>query len=153
MEYEKIREFKNKKSAYKYFLSDRFVAGIQLKGTEIKSIRNGKINFSDSYCYLSEENEIFIKGLHIAEYKYGTIQNHEPLRERKLLLNKKEIRKIRKKLNERGFTLIPTSLFIDERGIAKIELALAQGKNLHDKRNAIKEKDQKRDMKRINNMF
>ncbi|MFO7879820.1 MAG: SsrA-binding protein SmpB [Bacteroidota bacterium] len=149
MEHKRVREFKNRKASWKYQLSDFFVAGIQLRGTEIKSIREGKVNFSDAYCIVTPDNEVYIKGLHIAEYKYGNIENHEPTRTRKLLLNKKEIRKIRKHLNEKGFTLIPVSLFINERGLAKLEVALAQGKKLHDKRKDIKDKDMKRDMDRM----
>ncbi len=149
MEHKRVREFKNKKASWKYELTDFFVAGIQLRGTEIKSIRAGKVNFTDAYCTITPESEVFVKGLHIAEYKYGTSENHEPKRERKLLLNKQEIRKIRKHLNEKGFTLIPVSLFIDDRGLAKLEIALARGKKLHDKRKDIKEKDMKRDMDRM----
>ncbi|MFP4663932.1 MAG: SsrA-binding protein SmpB [Bacteroidales bacterium] len=149
MEHKRVREFKNRKASWKYQLSDFFVAGIQLKGTEIKSIRAGKVNFSDAYCIVTPDNEVYIKGLHIAEYKYGNLENHEPTRTRKLLLGKKEIRKIRKHLNEKGFTLIPVSLFINERGLAKLEVALAQGKKLHDKRKDIKDKDMKRDMDRM----
>ncbi|MGM0650198.1 MAG: SsrA-binding protein SmpB [Bacteroidota bacterium] len=149
MEHQKIREFKNKKAAFQYQLTDFFVAGIQLYGTEIKSIRNGKVNFNNAYCYIDKNNELFIKGLHIAEYKYGNIENHEPQRIRKLLLQKKEIRKIRKYVTEKGFTLVPVSLFINERGLAKLEIALAHGKKLHDKRKDIKDKDMKRDMDRM----
>ncbi|MFW5767594.1 MAG: SsrA-binding protein SmpB [Bacteroidota bacterium] len=149
MEHKRVREFKNRKASWKYQLSEFFVAGIQIKGTEIKSIRAGKVNFSDAYCIVTPDNEVYIKGLHIAEYKYGNLENHEPTRTRKLLLGKKEIRKIRKHLNEKGFTLIPVSLFINERGLAKLEVALAQGKKLHDKRKDIKDKDMKRDMDRM----
>lgn len=150
MEFERIREFKNKKAGYQYKLNEFFISGISLRGTEIKSIRNGKINFTDSYCIINKDNEIYVKGIHISEYQYGTSENHDPKRDRKLLLNKNEIRKIRKKLNEKGYTLIPVSLFIDDRGIAKLEIALAQGKKLHDKRKDIKDKDMKRDMDRMN---
>ncbi|MEA3448289.1 MAG: SsrA-binding protein SmpB [Bacteroidota bacterium] len=149
MEHQKVREFKNKKASYQYQLTDVFVAGIQLVGTEIKSIRNGKVNFNNAYCYVDKNSEVFIKGLHISEYQYGNIENHEPQRTRKLLLQKKEIKKIRKYVTERGYTLIPISLFINERGLAKVEIALAQGKKLHDKRKDIKEKDMKRDMDRM----
>lgn len=149
MEHQKVREFKNKKASYQYQLTDVFTAGIQLAGTEIKSIRNGKVNFNNAYCYVDKNSEVFIKGLHISEYQYGNIENHEPQRTRKLLLQKKEIKKIRKYVTERGYTLIPISLFINERGLAKVEIALAQGKKLHDKRKDIKEKDMKRDMDRM----
>ncbi|MGC9331090.1 MAG: SsrA-binding protein SmpB [Bacteroidales bacterium] len=149
MEHQKVREFKNKKASYQYQLMDVFTAGIQLVGTEIKSIRNGKVNFNNAYCVVDKNSEVYIKGLHIAEYQYGNIANHEPQRTRKLLLQKKEINKIRKYVTERGYTLIPISLFINERGLAKVEIALAQGKKLHDKRKDIKDKDMKRDMDRM----
>ncbi len=149
MEHEKVREFKNKKASFNYQLTDFFVAGIQLFGTEIKSIRNGKVNFNNAYCYLDKNGEVFIKGLHISEYQFGNIENHEPQRTRKLLLQKSEIKKIRKYVTERGFTLVPVSLFINERGLAKVEIALAHGKKLHDKRKDIKDKDMKRDMDRM----
>ncbi|MDA3820067.1 MAG: SsrA-binding protein SmpB [Candidatus Delongbacteria bacterium] len=149
MEHQKVREFKNKKASYQYQLTDVFTAGIQLVGTEIKSIRNGKVNFNNAYCFVDKNSEVYIKGLHIAEYQYGNIENHEPQRTRKLLLQKKEIKKIRKYVTERGYTLIPISLFINERGLVKVEIALAQGKKLHDKRKDIKDKDMKRDMDRM----
>lgn len=148
MEQNRIREFKNKKASYQYQLTESFIAGIQLKGTEIKSIRTGKVSFTDAYCVV-EEDEVFVRGLHISEYRFGTIYNHEPKRQRKLLLNRQEIRKIHKRVKERGYTIIPVALFINEKGLAKLEIALAQGKRLHDKREGIKEKDMKRDMERI----
>lgn len=148
MEYKRVREFKNKKASYQYHLTESFIAGIQLRGTEIKSIRTGKVSFTDAYCVV-EEDEIFVRGLHISEYRFGTIYNHEPKRQRKLLLNRQEIRKIHKRVKERGNTIIPVALFINEKGLAKLEIALAQGKRLHDKREGIKEKDMKRDMERI----
>ncbi len=146
---QRIREFKNKKATYQYYLTDFFIAGIQLRGTEIKSIRTGKVSFTDAYCVVEGE-EIFVKGLHISEYKFGTFYNHEPKRMRKLLLNRQEIRKIHKRVKERGNTIVPVALFINERGLAKLEIALAQGKKLHDKREGIKEKDMKRDLDRTN---
>jgi SsrA-binding protein len=148
MEHQRIREFKNKKASYQYELTEHFVAGIQLRGTEIKSIRNGKVSFTDAYCVVEDE-EIYVRGLHISEYRFGTIYNHEPKRQRKLLLNRQEIRKIHKRVKERGNTIIPVALFINEKGLAKLEISLAQGKRLHDKREGIKEKDMKRDMERI----
>ncbi len=148
MEQNRIREFRNKKASYQYQLTESFIAGIQLKGTEIKSIRTGKVSFTDAYCVV-EEDEVFVRGLHISEYRFGTIYNHEPKRQRKLLLNRQEIRKIHKRVKERGYTIIPVALFINEKGLAKLEIALAQGKRLHDKREGIKEKDMKRDMERI----
>ncbi len=138
---------KNKRASYEYFLEDKYVAGIQLQGTEIKSIRYGKANLTDSYCAFSKE-ELYVRNLHISEYKLGTHYNHEAKRERKLLLNKRELRKIKIKINERGYTLIPTALFINEKGLAKLEIALAKGKHTYDKRASIKEKDIKRDLDR-----
>lgn len=138
---------KNKRASYEYFLEDKYVAGIQLQGTEIKSIRYGKANLTDAYCAFSKD-ELYVRNLHISEYKLGTHYNHEAKRERKLLLNKRELRKIKIKINERGYTLIPTALFINEKGLAKLEIALAKGKHTYDKRASIKEKDIKRDLDR-----
>lgn len=149
MSQDKKVEYKNKKAYYKYELLDRYIAGIQLLGTEIKSIRNGKVNFTDSYC-LIRNKEAWIIGLHIAEYEMGTCNNHQPLRDRKLLLNKKEILKIEKKITEKGLTIIPLSLFINSLGLAKIEIAIAKGKKIYDKRESIKDRDTKRDINRLN---
>lgn len=118
-----------------------------LTGTEIKSIRQGKASFNDSYCLL-HEGELFVKSLHIAEYSHGTYSNHDPLRDRKLLLTKKEIRKLSTKTKEKGFTIIPLRIFFSESGYAKLEIALARGKKLHDKRDSLKAKDAVRELKR-----
>ncbi|HAG15715.1 MAG TPA: SsrA-binding protein [Bacteroidales bacterium] len=138
---------KNKRASFEYFLIERFVAGIQLQGTEIKSIRYGKANLSDSYCVFID-HELFVRNLHISEYALGTHYNHVVKRDRKLLLSKKELRKLKIKLDEKGFTIIPTSLFINDRGLAKIEIALAKGKHTYDKRETIKQKDIQRDIDR-----
>jgi SsrA-binding protein len=138
---------KNKKAFYEYFIEEKYVAGIQLQGTEIKSIRMGKVSLGESYCTF-KENELFVINLHITEYQYGTHYNHDPKRDRKLLLTKRELKKISIKVNERGYTLIPTYLFINEKGLAKLEIAVAKGKKLYDKRETIKKKDTKRDMER-----
>ncbi len=138
---------KNKKANFEYFLTTKFVAGIKLTGTEIKSIRESKANITDAYC-VAQNNEIFVRNMHIAEYKYGTYNNHEPKRDRKLLLEKKEIKKIVAQLDQKGVTLIPTSLFLNENGLAKLEIAIAKGKKLYDKRDSIKERDNKRDLDR-----
>ncbi|NLA24030.1 MAG: SsrA-binding protein SmpB [Bacteroidales bacterium] len=143
----KQQKFRNRKASFQYELFDTLVAGIQLKGTEIKSIRDGKVSFTDAYCQIYN-NEMWLKGLHIAEYSLGTCNNHEPKRDRKLLLNKREIKQWQKKVNEKGFTIIPISLFIDENGRAKLEIALARGKKLYDKRESLKQKDIKREMDR-----
>lgn len=133
----------NKKAFFEYHISDKFVAGIQLTGTEIKSIRQSKISLVDSYCMILN-GEAFVKNMNISEYSHGNIYNHDPRRTRKLLFTKREIRKLDSKIKEKGFTLIVTRLFINERGFAKVEVALAKGKKLYDKREAIKQKDVRR---------
>jgi len=138
---------KNRKASFNYELVERFVAGIKLFGTEIKSIRNGKVNLTDSYCALIR-GEMYVINLHIAEYELGTVNNHIAKRDRKLLLNKKEIEKLDKKLKESGLTIVPTKLFVNDRGLAKLEIALARGKKTYDKRETLKSKDAKRDMDR-----
>lgn len=138
---------RNKKASFEFEFIEKFVAGLVLKGTEIKSIKEGKASLQEAYCYLSK-GEMFIKGMHIAVYEQGTVYNHDPLRERKLLLNKQELGKLEKKSQEKGLAIIPVRLFINERGFAKLEIALAKGKKIHDKRDSIKEKDIKREMER-----
>lgn len=138
---------KNKKAYYQYFLQDEHTAGIQLRGTEIKSIREGKASFVDSYCTFIE-GELYVRNLHIAEYRFGTHYNHDPKRDRKLLLNKKELKKLLIKTSEKGFTIIPTLLFINEDGLAKLNIALAKGKHSYDKRETLKKKDIEREMER-----
>ena len=118
-----------------------------LLGTEVKSIRTGKVSFNDSYCLL-HDGEIWLKSLHIAEYSHGNLNNHDPVRDRKLLLQKKEIKKIQGKLKEKGYTLVPLRIYFNESNLAKIEIGLAKGKKLHDKRESIKQKDVEREMKR-----
>lgn len=143
-----IMEVVNRKARHEHIFIDTYEAGIQLLGTEIKSIRSGHVNMSDAYCLFSNE-ELTIKSLYIKEYKYGNIENHEPRRTRKLLLKKQELKKLQKRVKERGFTIVPYRLYINERGFCKLEIALAQGKKSYDKRNSIKEKDQKRDLDRM----
>ena len=133
---------KNKKAYFEYQIISKFNSGIVLYGTEIKSIRNNQANLSDSHCIFTN-SEIFIKNLHISEFKNAGINNHEPKRERKLLLKKQEIEKIITKVKEKGMTIIPLRLFINEKGKAKVEIALAKGKKTYDKRESIKERDQK----------
>ena len=144
---EKKIEIKNKKAAYTFFLVEKYTAGIMLAGTEIKSIRNGKASITEAYCAFENE-ELWVKNMHIAEYSYAAQNNHAPKQERKLLLNKKELKKLLIKTNERGYTIIPTLLFINEKGLAKLEIALARGKKLYDKRETIKKKDMQRDTER-----
>jgi len=137
---------KNKKASFEFEFIEEFVAGIVLFGTEIKSIRNGGTSFSDSYCYI-RDGEIFVKNLHISEYKFASYNQHEPKRDRKLLLTKREIRKLKEKTQEKGLTIVPSKLFINERGLAKVVIQLARGKKLHDKRESIKDREIKRDIR------
>jgi len=137
----------NRKASFEYQFLDKYTAGVMLKGTEIKSIREGKVNMQDGYCVF-QNGELWLYNLHIATYTEGTHYNHEPLRTRKLLLNKKELRRLEGKAEEQGVTIIPTRVFINDRGFAKVEIALARGKKLYDKRQDIKEKDVRREMER-----
>jgi SsrA-binding protein len=138
---------KNKKASHDYEFLEKFIAGIMLTGTEIKSIRQGKATLADSYCQF-HKGELFIKGMHISEYWWGNINNHEPLRERKLLLKIKELRKLERKIKETGLTIIVIKVFINERGLAKAEIAMAKGKKEYDKRETLKRKDADREMDR-----
>lgn len=139
---------KNRKATYEYELIERFVAGIMLVGTEIKSVRNGKVNLTDSYAQFIN-GEMYVKNLHIAEYEMGTCNNHIAKRDRKLLLNKKELLKLDKKVKESGLTIICTKLFVNSKGLAKLEIALARGKKTYDKRESLKLKDSKREIDRM----
>ncbi len=138
---------KNRKATFEYFLVSTYTAGLQLTGTEIKSIREGLVNLKESYCIV-RDNEVWIKGMHISPYKQGSYNNHDPVRVRKLLLTKREIKKIQAKLKEKGFTLITVKMFISDRGFAKLDIALAKGKKHYDKRNSIKDKENKRALDR-----
>ncbi len=138
---------KNKRASWEYYVVEKMVAGIVLTGTEIKSIRGGKASLADSYCYF-EGGELFARGIHISEYSYGTYNNHLAKRDRKLLLNKRELRKLHIKVKEKSMTIIPLVLFINDKGLAKLEIAVARGKHFYDKRNALKEKDHKREIDR-----
>ena len=139
---------KNKKAYFEYHMLDTYIAGIRLLGTEIKSIREGKANINDSFCSFFDDG-LYIRNMHIAEYSHGSFYNHEAKRDRQLLLNKKELKKLRTKSEERGFTIIPLRMFISKRGFAKVEIALAQGKKDFDKRESIKERDTKRELARV----
>ena len=143
-----MAELKNRQAYYDYFIDIKYDAGIVLLGTEVKSLRQGKASFNDSYCII-HKGEIWVKSLHIAEYSHGTVNNHDPLRERKLLLEKREIRKIEAKLKEKGYTLIPLRIYFNEKNLAKMEIGLARGKKQHDKRDSIRQKDAEREMKRF----
>ncbi|WP_118194087.1 SsrA-binding protein SmpB [Albibacterium indicum] len=138
---------KNKKATFEYHILDRYVAGISLLGTEIKSIRAGKANINDSFCSFLKDG-LYIRNMHISEYSHGSFYNHEAKRDRKLLLTKKELKKLRVKGEERGYTIVPLRMFISDRGFAKVEIALAQGKKDFDKRDSIKERETKRELNR-----
>ena len=138
---------KNKRASFEYELMDFFTAGIVLTGTEIKSIRLGKATLTDSYCIMVE-GELWAKGIQISEFSFGSYNNHVPRRDRKLLLNKKELRKLTRLTKETGFTIVPTKMFINEKGLAKLDIAVAKGKKTYDKRESLREKDDKREMDR-----
>ncbi len=138
----------NKKAKFEYIILDRYTAGIQLFGTEIKSIREGKASLVDSYCAI-QHNEMYVKQMHIAEYRFGSYANHEAKRDRKLLLQRREIRKIERATKETGKTIIPLCLFINEKGLAKIEIAVCQGKHTYDKRQSLREADDKRQIAQL----
>ena len=142
-----VQEIKNRSAFYEYFIDNQYVAGIVLTGTEVKSLRQGKASFNDSYCII-HKGEMWLKSLHIAEYSHGTVNNHDPVRDRKLLLQKREIRKIEGKLKEKGYTLIPLRIFFNDNNLVKVEIGLGKGKKLHDKRETIKNRDVEREMKR-----
>lgn len=139
---------KNKRATFEYQILDKYVAGLQLSGTEIKSIRNSKAMITDAFCAFKADGALYVRNMHIAEYEFGTYANHEPKRERKLLLNQQELDKLQKKLKDQGLTIVPLRLFINDKGWAKLEIALAKGKKLHDKRNSLKEKSTQRDIDR-----
>lgn len=142
-----MSNIRNRSAYFEYHIDDKYVAGLVLTGTEVKSIRAGKASFNDSYCYF-HKGELWIKSLHISEYTHGTYNNHDPLRERKLLLSKKELKKLEAKIKEKGFTIVPLSIFFSEKGLVKLEIGLGKGKKLHDKRETIKARDSEREIKR-----
>jgi len=143
----KALELTNRKAHFEYFFEANYIAGMVLSGTEIKSLRAGKASFNDSYCFF-DKGELYVKSLHISEYAFGTYSNHEPLQERKLLLNKRELRKLENKIKEKGYSIIPLRLFLAESGYFKMEIGLGKGKKNYDKRNTIKERESDRDIKR-----
>jgi SsrA-binding protein len=140
-------EIKNRSAFFEYYIEDKFTAGIALLGTEVKSLREGKASFNDSYC-LIHKGEVWLKSFHIAEYSHGTVNNHEPLRDRKLLLTKREIKKLEGKMKEKGYTVVPLRLYFNDKNLAKVEIGLGKGKKLHDKRESIKQRDTEREMRR-----
>ncbi|MBN8675976.1 MAG: SsrA-binding protein SmpB [Chitinophagales bacterium] len=142
-----MNEIKNRSAYYEYFIDAKYDAGMVLLGTEVKSLREGKASFNDSFCII-HQGEVWLKSLHIAQYSHGTVNNHDPLRDRKLLLQKREIRKMEGKLKEKGYTIIPLRIFLNDKGMMKIEIGLGKGKKLYDKRESIRQKDVDREMKR-----
>ncbi len=142
------QEFNNRQAFYNYFIEQKFEAGIVLLGTEVKSIREGKLSFNDAFCIL-DNNEIWLRGLYIAEYKLGTTNNHIAVHDRKLLLKRREIGKLQAATKEKGLTIIPLKVFINEKNLVKVEIGVAKGKKLYDKRETIKKKDTDREMKKF----
>ncbi len=138
----------NKQAYHEYFIEQSFTAGLVLTGTEVKSLRAGKASFNDAYCFF-HKGELFVKSLHISEYKMGTIYNHLPTQERKLLLSKKELQKLEAKTKEKGYAIVPLKIFFNENGWAKMEIGLGKGKKVHDKRDTIKQRDSERELRRI----
>lgn len=145
-------EIINRKARFEYHFVDSYEAGIVLTGTEIKSIRGGNANLRDAYCIFVHD-ELMVKSLYIAPYKQGSYANHDPVRDRKLLMKRSELKKIQRRVDEKGMTLIPYKLYINERGLAKLEIVLAQGKRSYDKRESIKERDTKREMDRARKLY
>lgn len=141
-------QIKNKKASYQYEFIDTYDAGLVLKGSEIKSIREGKASLQEAYCHI-HDGELFIQNMNISPYKEGAYANHEPTRQRKLLLHKKEIERLKSKTEEKGLTIVPTRLYLNSRGLAKLQVALAKGKKLHDKRESLKKKDMNRELKNM----
>lgn len=138
----------NRQAYFNYHIEDKYVAGIVLLGTEVKSIREGKLSFNDAFC-LFDNGELWVRALYIASYSHGTANNHIEVHDRKLLLNKRELKKLQLKLKDKGYTIIPLKVFFSEKGHVKIEIGLARGKKLHDKRDTIKNRDLDKEMKRF----
>ncbi len=143
-----MADIRNRQAGFEYFIEDKYDAGMVLTGTEIKSLREGKASFNDSFCII-HNGEMFIRSLHIASYSHGTSSNHDPVRERKLLLNKRELRKIAARIKEKGITVVPLRIFFSEKGLAKIQIGLGKGKKLYDKRETIRQRDNQREMKKF----
>lgn len=150
---QKTINIKNKKAKFEYELLDKYTAGIVLTGTEIKSIRMSKASIAESFCEFNDRGELFVVNMYIEEYIYGTHYNHKPRSTRKLLLNKKELKKLEKEVKNTGLTIVPLHLFINDKGLAKLQIALARGKKLYDKRDTIKDRDNKRHLDRVKKSF
>jgi SsrA-binding protein len=144
---------KNKKAKFEYEILDTYTAGIVLTGTEIKSIRDSKASIAESFCEFNDRGELFVINMTIQEYVYGNYYNHKPKAERKLLLNKRELKKLEKEVNIKGNAIIPLRLFVNEKGLAKLDIALGKGKKLYDKRDTIKDRDNKRNLDRIKKIY
>lgn len=138
----------NRQAYYNYHIEDKYVAGIVLLGTEVKSIRDGKVSFNDAFC-LFDDGELWVRGLYISEYSHGTANNHIAVHDRKLLLQKRELKKIQAKLKEKGYTIVPLRVFLNEKNLVKVEIGLGKGKKLHDKRETIKDRDVQKEIKRF----
>ena len=150
---QKTINIQNKKARFNYEILDKYTAGIVLTGTEIKSIRTSKASIAESFCEFNDREELFIINMTIEEYLYGTYYNHKPKAERKLLLNRKELKKLKKEVSTKGLTIVPLKLFINDKGFAKLDIALAKGKKVHDKRETIKDRDNKRNLDRVKKNF
>lgn len=142
------KEMNNRQAYFNYQIDDKYVAGIALLGTEVKSIREGKVSFNDSFC-LFDNGELWIRGLYIAEYALGTVNNHIAVHDRKLLLTKRELKKLQTQMKEKGFTVVPLRIFFNEKNLVKVEVGLARGKKIYDKRDSIKKRDTDRELKRF----
>ncbi len=145
-----MSEIKNRSAYHDYFIEDKYDAGMVLVGTEVKSIREGKVNFVDSFCAFYQ-GELWVKNMHIAEYRMGTTNNHIAVHDRKLLLTRRELRKLENKLKDKGYTIVPLRIFFSEKGLAKMEIGLGRGKKIYDKRETIKQRDTQKEIKRYLN--
>lgn len=142
-----MADLRNRSAFHDYSIEDTYIAGLVLVGTEVKALRAGKASFNDSYC-LFNDGELFVKNLHISEYAFGTTQRHEPMQERKLLLTKRELKKLETKMTEKGYTIVPLKIFFSEKNLAKMEIGLGKGKKVHDKRDTIRKRDTDREIAR-----
>jgi len=142
------KEMNNRQAYFNYYIEDKYVAGIVLLGTEVKSVRDGKVSFNDAFC-MFEGSELWVRGLYIAEYSHGTMNNHIAVHDRKLLLNRKELAKLQAKLKDKGLTIVPLKVFLNEKNLVKVEIGLAKGKKTHDKRETIKQRDTDKEIKRF----
>jgi SsrA-binding protein len=141
------KEMNNRQAYYNYFIEDKYEAGIVLLGTEVKSIREGKVSFNDAFC-MFEKNELWVRGLYVAEYSHGTVNNHIAVHDRKLLLNRRELNKLQNKLKDKGLTIVPLKVFLTDKNLVKVEIGLAKGKKNYDKRETIKQRDTEKEIKR-----